>query len=97
MYNTDYKKPIANTADLGHSCYNPRNAFVFLNKQGKVIDYLEICFECKQYESKSGKLTIGDYCRQKFDMVQKCFVDAGIKHGTTPYRHGAWLKTEIDE
>lgn len=97
MYNAVYKKILANTADIGHSCYNPRNAFVFLNKQGRVIDYLEICFECKQYESKYGKLNIGDYCTQKFDMIKKCFVDAGIKHGTGPYRHGEWQKTESDE
>ncbi|WPU96574.1 hypothetical protein SNE25_13705 [Mucilaginibacter sabulilitoris] len=82
MYNAVYKKILANTADPGSSCYNPRNAFVFLNKKGRVIDYLEICFECEEYRSKYGRLTIGDNCTQKFGMIKKCFIDAGIKHGT---------------
>ncbi|NHA04015.1 hypothetical protein G7092_09420 [Mucilaginibacter sp. HC2] len=80
IYNTAYKKILPNTTDLGYACYAPRNAFIFLNKYGKVIDYLEICFECRKFESKYGKLSIGDYCNPKFDMLRKCFADAGIKN-----------------
>jgi hypothetical protein len=84
IYNTDYKKTLPNTGAMGHSCYEPRNGIIFLNKKGKVIDYLEICFECKQYKSKYDKLDVGEYCTQKFDMLRKFFLSVDIKYGTKP-------------
>jgi hypothetical protein len=82
IYNADYKVQLKDFATVGHSCYEPHNAFIFLNKDGKVIDFLEICFECKQYRSMHDKLMVGEYCTQKFDMLKKCFIDQGVNYGT---------------
>jgi len=89
IYNYDYKVTIndKNVAEPGHSCYNPHNAFIFLDRQGNVIDYLEVCFECENYKSMHDKIFIGDDCNQKYEMLRKCFVDLGIKHGTQPSSH----------
>lgn len=80
LFNTNIKIP-NDSADPGHNCFNPRNAFIFFDKNGKVFDYIEICFECERTESKSGKIYLGP-CNQKFDMVKKFFIDLGIKYGT---------------
>ncbi|GAA3972741.1 hypothetical protein [Mucilaginibacter dorajii] len=82
IFNTDYKVQLKDFATMGHTCYEPHNAFIFLNKEGKVIDFLEICFECKQYRSMHNKLTVGEYCTQKFDMLKRCFIDQGVNYGT---------------
>ena len=81
LYNTDYR--IANNyAHPGHSCFNPRNALIFYDKNGKVFDYLEICFECDQIISKSDRIYFNSACTQKLDLVKKFLVDVGIKFGT---------------
>ena len=85
IYNTDYKKDM-NSISPGHECFSPRNALLFYNKNGKIFDYIEICFECEMYQSLSEKLHIGTLCNQKFDMIKQFFIDAGIKYGTTNTR-----------
>lgn len=81
IYNTDYKKNM-NFVNPGYKCFSPRNALLFYNRNGKIFDYIEICFECEVYQSLSEKLDIGTLCNQKFDMVKQVFIDAGIKYGT---------------
>jgi hypothetical protein len=41
-----------------------------------------VCFECLNYRSQSEKINVGAYCDQKFDLLKKFFLDAGIKYGT---------------
>ncbi|WP_295715761.1 hypothetical protein [Mucilaginibacter sp.] len=82
IYNTDFRKNIGFSQTGGASCYEPRNAFIFFDRQGKVYDYLEICFGCKHYSSKSGKLDIGEFCTQKYDILRKYFKSVGINYGT---------------
>ena len=83
MFNTDIKVHynINDYADPGYSCFQPRNAFLFIDTNGKVFDYVEICFECKKTESKSDKIHI-DNCNQSLDMTKKFLTDLGIKFGT---------------
>ncbi|GAA4911392.1 hypothetical protein [Mucilaginibacter defluvii] len=73
---------IHNYAFLGHSCFNPRNALVFFDKNGKVFDYLQICFECLQDRSQSEKFGTGAYCNQKYEMLRRYFAELGFKTGT---------------
>ena len=82
IYNTRVRKP-SNYADPGYKCYNPRNALIFYDRDGKIFDYLEVCFECLQEESQSHKITIGTYCNQKYDLLKSIFIDVGIKYGTS--------------
>ena len=81
LYNTDYRVP-NNYAHPGNSCFNPRNALIFYDKNGKVFDYLEICFECDQIRSKSNRIYFNSACTQGLDYVKKFLVDVGIKFGT---------------
>jgi hypothetical protein len=80
LFNTDVK--IHNDyADPGYKCFEPRNALIFLDENGKVFDYIEICFTCEGTRSKSDRVYLGP-CNQKYDMVKKFFIDLGIKYGT---------------
>ena len=81
IYNTDYKVNEFNSY-LEGECFDPRNALIFIDKYGKIFDYIEICFECRNSESKSGKITIGTICNQKYDLLKKYFLSLGIKYGT---------------
>jgi hypothetical protein len=81
MYNTDNRVP-NDYVDPGHSCFNPRNALIFYDKNGKVFDYLEICFECDRIESKSDRIYFNSSCTQGLDLVKKFLIDVGIKYGT---------------
>jgi hypothetical protein len=66
-----------------YACFNPRNAFIFIDKNGKAFDYLEICFECDRIESKSHKIYFTTGCTQDLDLVKKYLISIGIKFGTT--------------
>jgi len=81
IFNTTTKKT-TNYPHTGYTCYAPRNALIFYDKNGKVYDYLEICFECNQFRSLYDKIFIGSYCNQKFDLFKQFFIDVGIQHGT---------------
>jgi hypothetical protein len=82
VFNTRVRIPNYNP-DPGRKCFEPRNALVFYNKEGKVFDYIEICFECMMYQSKSGKLFLtAAYCNQQFDLIKKFLLELGIQFGT---------------
>jgi hypothetical protein len=81
IYNTNYKVKDFNVYEKGE-CFDPRNAIVFFDKDGKVFDYLEICFECLNTESKSNKITVGTLCTQKYEILRKYLISLGIKYGT---------------
>jgi acetyltransferase-like isoleucine patch superfamily enzyme len=81
IYNTNVHKP-SNYSTPGYNCFIPRNALIFYDRNGKIFDYLEVCFECMHYMSESHKITIGTYCNQKYDLLKDLFIDAGIKYGT---------------
>jgi len=86
IYNTNYKK-IGFNSTGGASCYNPRNAIIFFDEKGKVYDYLEICFACQHYASKSDRLDVGVVCTQKYDMLRKYFISVGVTYGTIKNMH----------
>jgi hypothetical protein len=83
MFNTDIKVHynFDNYADPGVKCFQPRNAFIFIDKNEKVFDYVEICFECRNTESESGRIHI-ENCNQSLEMTKKFLIDLGIKFGT---------------
>ncbi|MEZ2338240.1 hypothetical protein AB6735_21505 [Mucilaginibacter sp. RCC_168] len=82
IYNTDFKKiDRANLMGRG-ACFEPRNSFIFLNKNGKVVHRLDICFHCHNYESDTNKLDIGTVCSQKYDILRKFFISIGVIYGT---------------
>jgi hypothetical protein len=86
LYNFGYKSTKSykglRIADEGYSCYNPRNAIVFLDEKGLIAEYIEICFECHRREESSEKIKSGEFCTEKYDLIRKYFYAAGIKYGT---------------
>lgn len=66
-----------------HACFNPRNAFIFIDKNGRAFDYMEVCFECNQIESKSYKIYFSSGCTQDLELIRKYLISLGIKFGTT--------------
>jgi hypothetical protein len=65
------------------SCYNPRNAILFLDSRGKAFEFIEICFECSKIQESSEKISVGDLCEQKMDMLKELFKNVGIEYGIT--------------
>jgi hypothetical protein len=66
----------------GGKCFNPRNAVLFMDKNDRVLEYINICFECHQIEYSSDKIKRTDFCKQKFDLMKSYFLARGIKIGT---------------
>jgi hypothetical protein len=66
----------------GYRCYEPRNAIVFLDENGLIAEYIEICFECHRREESSEKMKTGEFCNEKYDLIRRYFYTVGIKYGT---------------
>ena len=62
-------------------CYNPRNAILFLDKDNKVFEFIEICFECERTRTSSDRVSLGTNCNQKLLLVKEFFGQAGIEYG----------------
>jgi hypothetical protein len=86
IYNTAYRRKCSHMPDPGYACYNPRNAILFYDKNGRIYDYLEVCFECEKISSLSDRITIGMNCTQKLDLFKQFLVDVGIRYGTSQTR-----------
>jgi hypothetical protein len=67
-----------------NQCFFPRNAILFIDKTGKLREYVLLCFHCKRYESSYDKIERWDSCYQKFEMIYQFFISTGIKFGTDP-------------
>lgn len=64
-------------------CYNPRNAILFIDKNGKAFEFIEICFECERIKGSSEKISLGEMCDEKLNMIKNIFKNAGIEYGIT--------------
>lgn len=82
LYNVGFGGTILIIREM--SCYSPRNAILFVNSDDKVFEYIELCFECEQFVVSSDKIEFGDTCNQKFTMLKKLFIRAGINYGVRP-------------
>ncbi len=81
LFNNVAKRPgnIRSVSD----CFEPRNAVVFIDKSGKLKEYMLICFHCRRFESSSPeKFYTWNICDQKSEMIRKFFVTADVKFGT---------------
>ncbi|WP_264559330.1 hypothetical protein [Flavobacterium sp. N2270] len=83
IYNYRYKKKPY--LIRGKSCYMPRNAIFFLDKNNIIISYIEICFECEAIRTSETKLNLGEYCSEKYDLIKSIFQEKNIKYGITEF------------
>lgn len=80
IYNYGYKsKPTIYEAT---KCYFPQNAILFIDKEGKLFSFIELCFGCSQFRTNIDKINLGDECSQKYDMIKEFFKDNNILYGT---------------
>lgn len=59
-------------------CFNPRHNILFYNSKGKIISYIEICFQCSKIrvsENLENKV-----CENRVDELKTFFKEAGIKY-----------------
>lgn len=80
LYNIGFRGPTIRESEIG--CYEPRNAILFIDKNGQTFEYIEICFQCEKATVSSDKINIGEICNQKFNLIKKFFKSKGIKYGT---------------
>jgi hypothetical protein len=64
------------------SCYEPRNGIIFMDKDEKILGFVEICFDCLRYEVEPSNLTVKNFCLEKFDVLKSIFKESGIVYGT---------------
>lgn len=79
LYNYSYtpvRKTNSNLIDEP-TCYEPRNAILFIDADGKVIAWMEYCFTCSGYRHSSTKINY-DFCNEKYEMLRKFFFDRGL-------------------
>jgi len=80
IYNYGYKsKPTIYEAT---KCYFPQNAILFIDKEGKLFSFIELCFGCSRFRTNIDKINLGDECSQKYDMIKEFFKDNNILYGT---------------
>lgn len=85
LYNYGYRKNLKSEGVIyiGESslCYIPRNAILFLDKEGKVFEFIEICFECDKIEVSSPSIGLGIMCTQKLTLLKIVFKKVGLEYG----------------
>lgn len=65
------------------TCYNPRNAILFIDQNNQVYDFIEICFECDNWETSSTIIDLGESCTDKLKLLKQFFLEVGVHYGTT--------------
>lgn len=63
------------------SCYEPRNAILFFNKKNEIIGFVELCFDCLRARRYPQALRVGEFCNEKFAVVQQIFSRNAIRYG----------------
>jgi hypothetical protein len=81
LYNYRYRD--ANYQRNRANCYAPRNAIVFYNESGKPFAFLELCFECQDFEAFPSKIRTGEFCDGKWDALKALFRSAGVQYGVS--------------
>jgi hypothetical protein len=79
LFNVGYKGYFFTEVDA--KCYNPRNAIVFFDATGKLLAFIELCFECQKYRLSSQKIRTGDFCVEKYELLKDFFFKVGIEYG----------------
>lgn len=59
-------------------CYQPRHVILFY-KDGKVIDFLEVCLECQKFRFSNPSFSELFRCQEKYDLLKAFFSQIGIK------------------
>jgi len=80
LYNNFYKQK-SNYGQFS-TCYSPRNAILFYDKTGHVMENILLCFHCDSRHKSSQKVNYGSNCIQKMEKLRQFFIVLGLKFGT---------------
>lgn len=61
-------------------CYEPRNGILFYSKNGELISYLELCFECNMRNS-TGIIRYGtgpNLTYEQYNSIKNLFTESGV-------------------
>lgn len=79
LYNYGYIR--RGGSDKTRECYSPRNAIVFIDAEGKAFAFIEICFMCFNTRESDERISLGELCEDKLQMIRQFFGHAGVKFG----------------
>jgi hypothetical protein len=83
LFNISERKINLNGRFKETSCYQPRNAIIFLDTNGNIFAHIDICFECRKIETTPANINWGGFCIGKLDIIKQYFASVGIKYGVT--------------
>jgi adenylate cyclase class IV len=79
LYNVGVNDKSKNTIIEQASCYNPKHSIIFLDNNDQIIDYIEICFACSRYVTKTEKIREIEMCSSKYEIIKEYFKRFGFK------------------
>lgn len=77
IFNLGYSGKIFTTSSTG--CYDPHNAILFADANGKIFEFLEICFGCDRIRVSDERIQFGEPCDGKYEAIRDFFKSKGIK------------------
>lgn|GEM_PF-5409537 len=78
-YNYGFKKlEFVKTIREEIACSELKNAIVFVDKDNKPFEYIVFSFDCDEVEFSSEKVSYGDECTTKRDLLKQFFIANGI-------------------
>jgi hypothetical protein len=83
LYNTCARWNMVEISKSG--CYTPHNAILFLDKDGKTFDYIEICFGCNKIKHSNQQIERFDDCNLVYNDLKKYFKQLGLKTGESDF------------
>lgn len=82
IFNLSYSGKILTTS--GHGCYDPHNAILFADVNGKIFEFMEICFGCDRIRVSDERIQFGEPCNGKYEALQAFFKSKGIRLVSSP-------------
>ena len=76
----DLFKSLSYGIQMQAACYEPRHLIVFYDKNDKVYGYLELCFECGNYDCSKNMEGVIDFSVERGEEFEKLFKGFGIKY-----------------
>lgn len=77
LYNYGFRGNV--NYEVSMNCYSPHHAIVFLDHQGKMFEFIELCFMCNGKRLSSEEVACGDFCDGKYELLEKFFKNAGVR------------------
>lgn len=81
LYNYGYKGIFYSFVE-NQCLYYPENAILFFDKKDSVFAFMEFYFGGEGYRLSEKRISLGDLCTEKYDLIKRFFIKNGIGTGT---------------